>query len=146
MSGLKYISILMMSTAATFASVDSLTKQWQTRYDSLSKMVTGKDFAGFQKLMANDYTWIQPDGKKLNRKQSIAAFAPIFQMKKVTGGETVKKVVKKGDSVEVTFDARWGYAGPDGKPVTDQEIGVDTWRKVKGTWKVVKTVDQVVKF
>ena len=145
MSNLKFISLLALASVATLASADSLTKKWQVRYDALSKLVVTKDFNSFQKLIADDYVWVQPDGKQLNRKDTITAFAPIFQMKKVTGGEKVTKVVKKGDTFEVTFDARWSFVGPDGKAATDKEVGVDTWRKVKGEWNVVKTVDKAVK-
>ena len=65
----------------------------------------------------------------------------MFQVKKVTGGETLSKVARKGDRTEVYFEAPWTVVMPDGKTRSNEERGVDTWRKIHGHWMAVKTVD-----
>ena len=81
---------------------------------------------------------VQPDSKHMNRKESIEAFVLIFQMKKFTGSE---KVTCHKELVEVNNDACWAVVEKAKKVSHDREVGVETWSKIKGGWKVIKTLD-----
>ncbi|MDR3688924.1 MAG: nuclear transport factor 2 family protein [Fimbriimonas sp.] len=145
MSNLRTITAFGLCGIAALASSKGPIAEWQKRYDKVSKMVIAGDFKSFQDLMAENYVWVLPDGKQKNRKESIAEFAPLFKMKEVSGGETVKKVTGNGEAVEVTFYAKWTMVGKDGKAIHDQERGIDSWRKIGGQWKVIRTVDKPAK-
>ncbi len=134
---------LFVIAASTLAHADKLSQEWQSRYDNLSKVVRSKDFAKFQSLVADNYTWLTPDGKTKNRKDSLAEFKPLFEMKTITGGEKVISASKKSDQVDITYDAKWVLISKDNKTSHFHEIGVDTWKKFAGTWKIVKSVDKL---
>ena len=84
---------------------------------------------------------VQPDSKHMNRKESIEAFVLIFQMKKFTGSEKVTKVACHKELVEMINDACWAVVEKAKKVSHDREVGVETWSKIEGGWKVIKTLD-----
>jgi hypothetical protein len=131
---------LLLACVAPVAFADALVKEWQVRYDTVSKLVRDRNFTAFQSYMGSDYTWTPLGGKKLNRKESIAAYAPIFKMKRITGGEEVIKAVRRGNRVEVTCDVRYVVTDQKGGTSRMHEVGVDTWERRRGTWKVIQTV------
>ena len=114
---------LFVIAASTLAHADKLSQEWQSRYDNLSKVVRSKDFAKFQSLVADNYTWLTPDGKTKNRKDSLAEFKPLFEMKTITGGEKVISASKKSDQVDITYDAKWVLISKDNKTSHFHEIG-----------------------
>ena len=134
---------LLLACLAPSALADNLVKEWQVRYDMVSRLVRDRDFATFQSYMGSDYTWTPLGGKKMNRRESIAAYAPMFKMKRITGGEKVLKAVKKGNRVEITCDVRYVVTDPNGGTSRMHEIGVDTWERRKGSWKVIQTVTKL---
>jgi len=134
---------LVIAFISTFAQAGSLTSEWQTRYDNLAKVVRSKNFAIFQSLMADSYKWKTPDGKVKNRKESIAEFKPLFDMKSITGGEKVTAVSDKGSLTEVSYDEKWDFLSKDNKTSHYHEVGVDTWKQLRGKWQVVRTVTKL---
>lgn len=135
--------IACIAAASTFTHDDKFKTEWQARYDGLSKVVRSQNFAKFQTYVADSYTWLTPDGKTKNRKDSLAEFKPLFEMKKVTGGEMVVNVSKIGKEFRITYDARWVLISKDNKTSHYHEVGVDTWKQFAGAWKVVHSVDKI---
>lgn len=140
---LSAIFAFLIAVASIFAHSGKFTAEWQSRYDDLSSSVRALNFAKFQSYVADSYTWVQPGGKTKNRKDSLAEFKPMFDMKKITGGEKVVKASKKGSQVDVTYDARWVMTGKDNKTSRFHEVGVDTWKQIGGKWMIVRSVDKI---
>ena len=46
------------------------------------------------------------------------------------------------DRVEVDFDLKFSFRSKK-SVLTGHEVGVDTWKKIGGQWRLVKTVDKV---
>jgi len=130
----------VLACLAPLALADTLIQEWQTRYDRLSKAVRDRDFARFQSFAAADYTWKPLSRRTMNRKEAIAAYAPVFKMKAISGGEKVLRAIKKGERVEIDYESRFSFVAPDGTTSRMHEIGVDTWKRRDGTWKIVRTV------
>ncbi len=135
--------VIVFAFTSAFVHADKLAVEWQTRYDGLSGTLRAKNFAKFESFIADSYTWVQPGGQTKNRKESLAEFKPMFEMKRITGGEKVVAVVKKGEQVDVTYDARWVLTGKDNKISHFHEVGVDSWKRFGGKWKVIRSVDKV---
>ena len=120
-------------------------KEWQKRYDGLSAAIRSRSISKIGTYVSNDFVWVDLDGKKHDRAATLAEFAKMFKSDKVTGGETISAAVQKGDRVEVAFSMRLvlSNAGKKDEPANDQ--GIDTWKKVKGRWVIVKSVSQPAK-
>jgi ketosteroid isomerase-like protein len=132
--------MFVLACFAPLALADAPKKEWQTRYDGLSKAVRDRDFDRFQSFAAVDYTWTPLKGRTMNRKEAIDAYAPVFKMKSVSGGEKVLRVLKTSGGVDIEYESRFTFVTPNGTKSRMHEIGIDTWRRRDGAWKIVRTV------
>ncbi len=138
----KTIGLVLFATAASLQAAP-IPAEWTARYDAIGKALKSGDFAGFKKMVAKEYSWVQPGGKILAREAAMAEFVPLFKAKKIVGKESVKGVKKRGDLVDVSYDSRFTVTFAGKKPQGFHEVGVDTWKKFGKTWQIVKTVDTV---
>lgn len=137
-------SLVLVLTLSSFALAGKVPSAWKARYKAEVKLIIARDFKAYSALVADDYVWVKPDGTKVDRKTAMAEYEPLFGAKKVTGDSVPQKVVVHGDLVDVTFKAKFTFEF-DGQPTLKfYEVGVDTWKKIKGKWQIVKTVDKVV--
>ncbi len=130
--------VLLFTVGACHAQM----KEWQARYDKLSRTFATRDFPAFQSMIAKNYVWVDPNGKRLNRAQAMESFKTIFAARSITGGEKVTSVKKVGNKVEIGYDAHWVVVFEGKKPQRIHEMGIDTWQKIGGRWLCVKTVDR----
>ncbi len=131
------LSVLLLPILAPSAQP---SKEWITRYARLTKTITTRNLPAFKAFVAEEFVWVMADGKSLNRDEALKEFSPIFKATKITGQEKVLKVTPQGDLVDVSFvtDLLVTYKGQ--KPVPFHEEGVDTWKKIKGKWMLVKSM------
>ncbi|MBS1718237.1 MAG: nuclear transport factor 2 family protein [Armatimonadetes bacterium] len=134
---------LLLLASAALASAGHVPQEWKDRYAYEKKVIVGKDLEAFKAMYAEDYVWTQPDGKKKNKKETFEEVGPMFQADKIEMHETLKSVTKRGDIVDVSFDATLKLTFKGKPTMAYHEIGIDSWKKVKGKWLIVGTVDKV---
>ncbi|MBS1706454.1 MAG: nuclear transport factor 2 family protein [Armatimonadetes bacterium] len=137
----RIFTVALALSVVTLGFAERVPQEWVKRYQALSKTITSLNFDGFKKFVADDYVWVKPDGTQLDREQSLAEFASLFTMKKITGGETVLKVTMVGDTVDVDYRATWNLLDKKGSKMKFEENGTDSWKQVDGVWKIYRTVD-----
>ena len=140
---MKLSTSLLVISIAIGAMANQPSNEWRKRYDSLEKTYAQKNFSKWKGLVSDEYQWIQPDGKVVNRKDSIAMIEPMFKAKIFQVSETIKGISKRGGVVDVSFDMHLKVVMADGKTSGFHEIGVDSWRKFHGKWKLIGTRDKV---
>ena len=115
-------------------------KEWQTRYDAVTKAVTMLNPSRYWAFCSKDFVWVQADGKKMTKQQAAATFMPMFKSQKITGSEKVVKLTQRGDFVDVNYETNLVITPWGKKAEHYHEIGVDTWKQFNGKWLVVKSV------
>lgn len=133
--------ILALALAGVAAAVPA---SWRARYDKLERVYAAKDMAGLSALCAKDLVWVQVDGTKKNRAETLAEFAGMFQSDKVRVHEKLLSVKKNGNTVDVSCEV-FAVFSVKGKPdARMHSFCVDSWQKMGGKWQIVKTVDTKV--
>ena len=128
---------------------DTVKKELNAKYQALSKAFAAKDGAAFEKIVAPGFTTTDVHGKTIGTKEFISTMKQSMQA--LPAGAKVSarilgKVVSKGD--KATCQSELSIVSPvpagDGKSHTMSVTGVseDTWVKLKGDWKVLKSVDK----
>lgn len=109
-----------------------LSNQW-------AKAFTHHDVAFGQRIFADDFTYIMPDGTERNKN----AFLKLFRTE--TAGKTYTSVAITGFNVRVygpdfavvTGTDQLKGADKDGKPFSVKGRFTNVWVRKKGTWQVV---------
>ena len=145
MKGTLMRGIITICLVATTMSVNAnqLDKQWRARYDSLERIYFARNFAKWKSLISDEYQWTQPNGKVVSRKDSISMIEPLFKAKSFQVKEEIKGISRRGEVIDVSFEMKLKIVMQDGKSSGFHEIGIDSWRKVHGKWKLIGTRDQV---
>jgi hypothetical protein len=133
-------TIFLLGVMSTSAFAGPVPSEWTNRYKAEVKLITARDFVGWQKLIAKEFVWVQPDGKKVNRKDAIAEYKGLFDALKIEGDSVPKRVVQRGQKFDVTYAADFliTFAGQGRKRYT--ESGVDTWKRIAGKWQIIKNI------
>ncbi len=134
--------IAVIAATLTIADSDKLAAQWKSRYEEISRVVRAKNLPKFESYIAAEYIWVLADGETKKRAEALLEFTPLFEMKKIVGGEKIVGVTKRGDVIEVTFESNWTFTGKDNKIIRSHEIGIDSWKKFEGKWLIVRTQDK----
>jgi hypothetical protein len=126
---------------AAIALSSHIPSGWRARYDNLEKVFAAKDMPALERLCAKELVWIQVDGTKKNRAETLAEFAEMFKAEKVVVREKLLKVKARGGLVDVSCEVfgRFSVAGKSDARM--HSFCVDSWKKYGSQWKLVKTVD-----
>ncbi len=135
--------IFAFLTFTTLAHADKIPAIWRAQYRAEKQIIQARNFDGYKALLSPDYKSVQPDGKIKTYKEVISELAPFFKAKKITMKEKLTHVAKRGDIVDVSFDARVTFVYGPKKVVHFHEVGTDSWKKSNGKWLMIKTVDTV---
>lgn len=132
---------VVVSSSIAFAVEDTLPKAIKTQYKAVEKAVNTCNMKAFEKFFTADYVSIDPEGKSTNRADFLKGIGEMLgNYKSGTMKEKFSKVVKKGDTYEVSLTFEGVMSGKNGK-LSIKEVCTDYWRKDKGVWKMFKTVD-----
>ena len=122
---------------------DTLPKAIKTQYKAVEKAVNTCNMKAFDKFFTADYVSVDPEGKTSDRAIFLKGIGEMLgQYKSGTMKEVVSKVVKRGETYEVSLTFAGVMSGKNGK-LAIKEVCTDYWRKDKGEWKMFKTVDTV---
>lgn len=102
-----------------------------------------KNFAKWKSLISEEYQWTQPSGKVVSRKDSISMIEPMFKAKTMQVKEDIKGIFRRGEVMDISFEMKLKVVMLNGKTSGFHEVGVDSWRKSHGKWKLIGTRDQV---
>lgn len=135
---------LAFATACAFAGTVTgpVPKVWKQRYAQEIKFVQARDAKGFASMVADDFTWTNPEGKTFNRADALAEFGQLFKADSILMSIRLSKVVRRGDLVDVTYANTFTLKYKGKAPTKVLDEGVDTWKNVGGTWKFVKSVNK----
>ena len=95
-----------------------------------------KDAATVERLMAEDYLYVAPNGLTLDRQAILAIIrSPSYRLDHGTHSEVVVRALGQEAAV---VRHRWQGAGSyEGRPFTDDQRGVRVWERQAGAWRVV---------
>ncbi|MCE9560374.1 MAG: nuclear transport factor 2 family protein [Armatimonadetes bacterium] len=136
--------------ATSFASAGTVTgpvpKVWKQRYAQEIKFVQARDAKGFSSMVADEFTWINPEGKTLKRAEALAEFTQLFKADSIAMSIKLSKVVRRGELYDVTYANNFTLKYKGKAPTKFVDEGVDTWKKIGGKWQFIKSVNkQLVK-
>jgi ketosteroid isomerase-like protein len=139
----KTISLALLLGASVITLAADMPKAVKGAYDRVAKAINKCDFKTFKTFFSDDFVMVDPSGKTSKHDEFMASVEPLFKANK-SGTSTHKfmGVKEHGGVVDVSFDMKVTLTGKAGKTMI-HEVGVDSWKKVKGQWKMVKTVDKV---
>jgi hypothetical protein len=135
-----FCAVLLLTTATAMA--DKIPTEWSKRYLKVEDTYTPKGFMKWKTLMASDYVWTQVDGSKMKRDEVIKVTKPMFMARKMLVTEDIQSVTRRGSLVDVAVDIYSTFVFKSGKRESFHEVAVDTWKRVKGKWLIVGTVDK----
>jgi ketosteroid isomerase-like protein len=111
------------------SEVESLSKRWFQAW-------LEKNDATVERLMADDYVYVGPNGLVLDRQAILAVIrSPSYRLDHGTRSEVVVRPVGQEAAVE-----RHRYQGAgsfEGNPFTDDHRGLMVWEKHAGQWRLV---------
>jgi len=95
-----------------------------------------KDAATVERLMAEDYLYIAPNGLTLDRQAILAIIrSPSYRLDRGTHSEVVVRALGQEAAV---VRHRWQGAGSfEGTPFTDDQRCVRVWERQAGEWRLV---------
>ena len=95
-----------------------------------------KDAATVERLAAEDYIYVAPDGSSLDRPAILAIIrSASYRLDHGTRTEVVVRVV--GHDAAVVRHRYQGAGSFDGTPFTDDQRCVMVWEKQTGEWRLV---------
>ena len=95
-----------------------------------------KDAATVERLMAQDYVYIAPSGRVLDRQAILAIIrAPSYRLDRFA--RTAIEVRAVGDAAVVVRDRRQSAGSFDGAAFSEEHRGVMVWAKHAGEWRLV---------
>lgn len=137
------ISLLFVFLVSLAGASGPSAKEWNSRYQSIMKLMRNKDAKAFTALFADDFYLIDKDGKRTPRAQFVSGVgAMLSSAGQITANIVVNKVAANGSMVDVSFDFRLKVWHKKGGSTSIHEVGVDTWKKVGSKWLFAKTVDK----
>lgn len=135
---------VLIALAASMASAAPVPREWRSRYDGLERVFSTKDIAAIDALLAKNLVWVQWDGTRKNRAETLREFEAMFKSDKVVVREKLLGVTKRGNVVDVSCEV-FAIMSSSGRPDARMHSWcVDTWQKQAGRWRLVKTVDSKV--
>lgn len=95
-----------------------------------------KDAATVERLMAEDYVYIAPSGRVLDRHAILAIIrAPSYRLDRFARTDIVVRAV--GDEAAIVRDRRQSAGAFDGAAFSEEHRGVMVWAKHAGEWRLV---------
>ncbi|HKR38046.1 MAG TPA: nuclear transport factor 2 family protein [Steroidobacteraceae bacterium] len=95
-----------------------------------------KDAATVERLMAQDYVYIAPSGRVLDRQAILAIIrAPSYRLDRFARTDIEVRAV--GDAAVVMRDRRQSAGSFDGAAFSEEHRGVMVWAKHAGEWRLV---------
>jgi uncharacterized protein (TIGR02246 family) len=95
-----------------------------------------KDTATVERLMAQDYVYIAPSGRVLDRQAILAIIrAPSYRLDRFARTDIEVRAV--GDAAVVVRDRRQSAGSFDGAAFSEEHRGVMVWAKHAGEWRLV---------
>lgn len=141
---LKCAAIAAIALVASSAFAADVPAEISARYDDFTKSMTKWDPKAFGTFFAKEFVLIEPNGEKVNRKDFMDMVNGL--MEGVTKMEAKEKLLgatmHKGGVVAVKCDMNLTLVKADGNMLV-HEICTDYWKKVNGTWVMIKTLDWV---
>ena len=144
LTGLVFTSLTGLSpdtahSAAPDDDAKAIAKELRQLSNQWAKAFTNHDVAFGQRIFADDFTYIMPDGTERNKN----AFLKLFRSE--TAGKTYTSVAITGFNVRVygpefavvTGADQLKGADQDGKPFSVKGRFTNVWVRKKGTWQVV---------
>jgi hypothetical protein len=139
--------VILAISAFGVAQDDHSKPFWDKKYKDIANSVFGKlDIKAYSALLAPNYKCVEEDKSVTSRAVLLEQTRVAFQqVGRAFGGMTVTGFKPSADQVVVNFDYKYRNSlktppGALNKWSQGDEIGVDTWKKIKGTWLLVKTV------
>lgn len=140
----KLLLVGVFTLLSVSAIAVQLPKALAARYAWEKKTVETRDLAAFLRLFSKDFINVSPEGKKSSLDQFAKDIALIFKAEEIKMKETFSKVVKTATGYVVSYNVELRIAYKDGNNEIYQEVGVDTWSRVKDKWLLVKSVSKKV--
>jgi uncharacterized protein (TIGR02246 family) len=95
-----------------------------------------KDPATVDRLMADDYIYVAPNGRVLDRQAILAVIrSPGYRLDHFTNSEVVVRAL--GNDAAIVRDRRQGTGSFDGASFADDQRGVMVWAREGGEWRLV---------
>jgi hypothetical protein len=140
--------VIVLSAVALFVVANAgpaVPKEWKQRYNSLMGTINKKDVASFKKSFDESFVTIDDKGKQSSRDEFFQMVDGLMaNAKSVKTKEKLLSVKTQGDTVDVSFDFSMTVKHTPSGSTKVHEVGVDTWKKVGGVWKIIKTVDKTM--
>ena len=140
----KLIAILLLSVVAVSAFAADAPKEIEVRYKTLVVALNNLDSKAFKTYFTEDYVSVDPKGKSTKLPEYLKEIDGLFK-----SGKSAKAVEKTlstkmvGKNVAVNCDLLMTIATKEGGTTVVHEVCTDYWKKVKGQWRLYKTVDTV---
>ena len=112
-----------------FSELHGLSERWFQAW-------LEKDAATVERLMAEDYLYIGPNGLTLDRQAILAIIrSPSYRLDQ--GGRTEVVIRALGQEAAVVRHRYQGAGSFEGTSFTDDHRGVMVWEKHAGEWRIV---------
>jgi ketosteroid isomerase-like protein len=126
-------AVLIALLVCSFISGQSVDQQLKKLENDWAQAEVKKDFATLDRILADDYTFTDPDGKVFSKAQTIASFK---SDQNVVTDEAVSELAVQvyGDAAVVTGLSKETLKG---QTRGDVYRFTDTWVKRGGAWQCV---------
>ena len=127
---------------ASICVASPVPKDIRSEYKKIEQGFVHADLAKLKSFFDTSFVNIDEKGQKTDYKAFMSQLNDMFKgAKSGTAHEELKSAKVRGDEVDVEFDFK--FTIKTAKHVgTGHEVGTDTWKKIKGRWLFVKTVDK----
>ena len=141
---MKKILLLALLAVASSAFADRIPREWASRYRSMQQIISNKNLFVWQSNLDERFVWIDANGKKRDRRATIASAEDMFKAHKIKCDLKILRVdTNRDQTVDVTFDLRLTLDYGQRNVVRFHEQGVDTWKNIGSRWTEIRTVDKV---
>jgi ketosteroid isomerase-like protein len=142
----RLLFVLCAALTAAFAFAGSVPKEWTARYAAIDQALKARDTAKFESFLDSSFVSVDSKGAETSRDDFIKMIDEIFNgAAKAAPSVKISSVKSEGDTTNVAFDFHLKVTRSDGSWTAVHEVGTDSWKKIDGDWKLVKTVDKSLK-
>ena len=134
------VSFTILAVAVTTYSAD-VPSEISTQYKKIEQCIINPDVRTFKTLFDPSFVNFDEKGKKTAYPEFMKQIEGLFAGAiSGTAREKLTDVVVHSDRTEVKFDLKFSFRTKTSE-LTGHEMGIDTWKKKDGQWRLVKTVD-----
>jgi ketosteroid isomerase-like protein len=137
------IALFALASVALCQAKPKVPKEIASAYQTQLKDLRAGNWSGFFSYFDPSSSYVKADGKTETLDQFKADVAEMTKgSTKLTAVLKYTGAVVTGNTADISYEFTLGVKRKGSKVEHMKEIATDTWKKMSGGWKLVKTVDK----